>query len=457
MEERFQNLGNGMQISSHVLEDVCKRMIEVILLCLPDTTKGTIYSVGPMPDLRVIRIASGSKEGPGEEISWGALIPSDYDSPGKVWDAYRDRPGGLLEAMAWCVERQKSWTSDDPENNIRSVRKQLEGKAGEDYHHMEPVLVKKADLWDAMPPRKAYPEDSQGSLIWEESSYATVAVIKIHFLPGTLKQGDRSTRIIKELSRSLGTEMLSLHAREVALEKEKRLTEERQETVDILAHEFRNLVPRIGFAYRAINNEISYLREIWENLLEEHIPEHLSKQAILSQLDSILIDLHKDHDQANVLKDIGRLSLYQQQMREFYLLPHQNESWWRNKIRPLWQKILKKTDLTSDLKRQIEKLLEDLRKSFHLGLDKQLRAKIEAITGELKEKWVELAYREINGKNSEMIRECIELLDDIDLDLPRKRHCVKNLVYLKSLVELGPEIEKTLNHRLETLKNNSRS
>ena len=359
--------------------------------------------------------------------------------------------------MAWCVERQKSWTSDDPENNIRSVRKQLEGKAGEDYQHMEPVLVKKADLWDVMPPKSAFPEETPGKPLWVDSLYATVAVIKINFLPGTLKQGDRSTRIIKELSRSLGTEMLSLHAKEVALEKERRLTEERQETVDILAHEFRNLVPRIGFAYRAINNEISYLREIWENLLEEHIPEHLSKQAILSQLDSILIDLHKDHDQANVLKDIGRLSLYQQQMREFYLLPHQNESWWRNKIRPLWQKILKKTDLTSALKRQIDKLLEDLRKSFHLGLDKQLRAKIEAITGELKEKWVELAYREINGKNSEMIRECIELLDDIELELPRKRHCAKNLVYLKSLVELGPEIEKTLNHRLETLKNNSRS
>ena len=453
MEERFQNIENGMRISAHVLEDVCKRMIEVILLCLADTTKGTIYSVGPMPDLRVIRIASGRKEGPGEGISWGALIPSDYDPPGKVWDTYCDRAGGLLEAMAWCVERQKSWTSDDPENNIRSVRKQLEGKAGEDYHHMEPVLLKKVDLWDVMPPTNAFPLGSSGHPLWMDSPYATVAVIKIHFLPGTIKQGDRSTRVIKELSQSLGTQMLSLHAREVALEKERKLTAERQETVDILAHEFRNLVPRIGFAYRAINNELSYLREMWENLLEEHIPEQLSKKRILSQLDSILTDLQQNPDHANVLDDIGRLSRYQHQLCECHLLPHQNESWWRNKIRPLWQRILLKTHLNSDLKSQIEKLLEDLRKSFHTGLDKQLRGKIEAVPREMKERWVQLAYREINGKNSGMIRECIELLDCVDMDLPRKRHCAKNLVYLKSLVELVPELEKTLNHRLEILRN----
>ncbi len=134
-------------------------------------------------------------------------------------------------------------------------------------------------------------------------------------------------------------------------------------------------------------------------------------------------------------------------------MPHQNESWLRNKIRPLWQVILSKTDLNSDVKSQVEELLEDLRKSFHLGLDKELRDKIDAIPEELKEKWVELAYRELNGRNNVMLREYIQLLDNVDLDLPRKRHCVKNLVYLKSLVELIPEVEEKLNHRLEQLKN----
>jgi hypothetical protein len=355
--------------------------------------------------------------------------------------------------MAWCVEKQKSWTAEDPENNIRCVRKQLEGKAGEDYHHMEPVLVKKTDLWDETPPKTLFPEDSKGKPLWVDSQYATVAVIKIHFLPGTIKQGDRSTRVIKELSHSLGTQMLSLHAREEALEKERRLTEQRQETVDILAHEFRNLVPRIGFAYRAINNEIGYLREMWENLIQDHCPEELNKRVILSQLDGILLDLENDHDDANLSNTIARLSQYQKELMESCLLPHQNESWLRSKIKPLWQAILARINSDLDLKSQIELLLEDLRKSFHLGLDKELRNKIDVIPGEIKDKWVELAYREINGKNSVMIRECIDLLDSVDLDFPRKRHCVRNLVYLKSLVELMPEVEEKLNHRLEQLKN----
>ena len=457
MDKRFDNNETGMRISARVLEDVCKKMIRMILFCLPDAFRGTIYSVGPIPDLQAIRIASGRRNGETDEIIWGAANPSDYDYPGKGWEEYRDRPGGILEAMAWCVEKQKSWTAEDPENNIRCVRKQLEGKAGEDYHHMEPVLVEKADLWDDMPPTTVFPLDSTGKALWVDSPYATVAVIKIHFLPGTIKQGDRSTRVIKELSHSLGTQMLSLHAREVALEKERRLAEERLETCDVIAHEFRNLVPRIGFAYRAINNEISYLREAWENLIHDHCPEQSSKGAILHQLDEILRAIETEHGGSNAANDIARVSRYQQQLMESCFLPHQNESWLRNQIRPLWQAILAKTNSHADLERQINKLLEDLRKSFHLGLDKRLRQKIDFIPGEIKEKWVDLAYREINGKNNGMLKQYIEFLDNADLDLPRKRHCVKNLVYLKSLVELIPEVEEKLNHRLEQLKNSGNS
>ena len=442
-----------MRISRGVLEDVCKKMIRMILFCLPHASRGTIYSVGPIPDLRVLRIASGRRNGQTDEISWDSPNHSDYDPPGKLWKDYRDRPGGILEAMAWCVERQKSWTSDDPEHNIRSVRKQLEGKAGEDYHHMEPVLVKKADLWDDIPPQSAFPEDTSGKPIWNDSPYATVAVIKFHFQPGTIRSGDRSTKIIKELSQSLGTEMLSLHAREIALEKEEKLAEERLEICDVLAHEFRNLVPRIGFAYRAINNEISYLREEWENLVSEHLPEQSSKGAILQQLQVILKDLEREYGGSNAGNDIARMSRYQNQLMESCLLPHQNETWLRQKIGPLWESILSKTDLSSEKKNQIEELLEDLRKSFHVGLDENLRDKVEGVPVELKEKWVYLAYRELNGRNNVMLREYIQLLDNADLDLPRKRHCVKNLVYLKSLVELIPEVEEKLNHRLEQLKN----
>ncbi len=443
---------NGMRISSPVLERVCKKMIEIILVCLPNAARGTIYTAGPLPELRVVRVASGRKDGQTNEVSWDLQTRSDYDFPGKVWESYRDRPGGILEAMAWCVERQKSWTADDPEHNVRSVRKQLEGKAGEDYHHMEPVLVQKADLWGETVRQIGHPVDSLGKPIWQDSPYATVAVIKIHFLPASIKRGDKSTRIIKELSQSLGTQMLSLHAREIALEKEKKLAKERLETCNTLAHEFRNLVPKIGFAYRAINNEIAYLREAWEDLVLQHFPEQSSKKSILKQLNEVLEKMEAECS-ADVLSEITRLGQYHEQLMESCLLPEQNELWLRRKIRPLWRSIFSKTELTSTKKTQIEELLERLRESFYVGLDERFRDKVEAVSEELRAKWVDLVYREINGRTDGLIKQYIELLNSIDLEIPRKRHSLKNFIYLNGLIELIPEIEKKLNHRLELLKN----
>ena len=442
----------GMRLSSHVLERVCMKMIRIILFCLPHATRGSIYSVGPIPELRVLRVATGRRNGKSDEINWDARSRSGYDHPGKVWEDYRDRAGGILEAIAWCVERQMSWTADDPENNCRSVRKQLEGKAGEDYHHMEPVLVKKIDLWNVNPPPSALPQDSQGRPIWQDFLYATVAVIKIHCLPETIERGDRSTRIIKELSRSLGTEMLSLHAKEVALEKEKTLVEEREDTCNALAHEFRNLATRVGFAYRAINNEIAYLRESWEDLINQHVPKQSSKREILEQLNSILKSMIASSGGTGVSKKPARLARYQEQLMESCLLPNQNEMWLRGKINPLWQLLFSKNNVSPAIKEQVESLLQRLHQSFYFGQDERLREKIDVIGHNLKDRWVNLAYRGIDKNTNGLIKDYIELLDDLDSILPRRKYSLRNFIYLKGLIELIPEIEEKLNHRLDLLK-----
>ena len=452
MIDRLPNGTPGMLISGHILEGVCKKMIEIILHCLPQATRGTIYTVGPIPELRVVRMASGQRHEETGEIQWDGTTQSDYNFPGKVWEDYQDRPGGILEAMAWCVETQKSWTADAPEHNCRSVRKQLQGKAGEDYHHMEPVLVKKTELWDQEPPLSAYPKDYQEKLIWQESQYATVAVFKIHFLPGRIKQGDSATQIIKKLSHSLGTQMLSLHAKEVAIEKVRKLAEERKETCKTFAHEFRNISARLGFAYRAVNNEIAYLRESWENLVHQHLPEQASKRANLQQLDKILKSVAEKHNSPDVSNEITRLALYQEQLMESCLLPQRNEIWLRHKIRPLWLSVLKKTSLNSTIKKQIEDLLQSLSESFYVGQDTRVIDKINDIPQELKSKWVDLVYREITGKTNGMITQYIELLDNISVVIPRKKYSLRNFIYLRSLIKLIPEIEEKLNRRLASLK-----
>ena len=178
-----------MIIDDDILERACKDMIETILFCLRTATKGTVYRVGSMPDLQTVRVTSGIRDEATGEILWGLPEASDYNYPGKRWEQFMDRPGRVLEAMAWCVEKGKSWTSDDPGADVRSVRKQLSNEI-EDHHHMEPVLIGKSYLYGDQTNNFDYPLDYYGRPIWADCEYVVVAVIKIHFKPGSIKRGD---------------------------------------------------------------------------------------------------------------------------------------------------------------------------------------------------------------------------------------------------------------------------
>ena len=136
----------AIKIEQKALENACKEIIESILICLPNAFKGTVYRIGILPDMVTTRVTSGIIDENGNEISWGLPEESDYNPPGKPWRDYRDEPGRPLEAMAWCVERQSSWTAENPQNDVRSVRLQVEG-VWKDFHHMEPVLIRKKDLY----------------------------------------------------------------------------------------------------------------------------------------------------------------------------------------------------------------------------------------------------------------------------------------------------------------------
>ncbi len=112
----------SLTIEKGVLESACREMIETILLCLPNAFKGTIYRVDKSPALITERVTSGIIDRRKSEISWGLPERSEYNPPGRPWKDYRDEPARPLEAMAWCVEKQKSWTSEDPRRDPRSVR-----------------------------------------------------------------------------------------------------------------------------------------------------------------------------------------------------------------------------------------------------------------------------------------------------------------------------------------------
>ncbi|MDY0040249.1 MAG: hypothetical protein RBS57_08045 [Desulforhabdus sp.] len=441
-----------MLISHDLLEKTCKEMIETILLSLSHATKGTIYRIGPAPTASAVRITSGIRTEGTDQIKWGLPEASDYNYPGKTWEQYRDRPGHVLEAMGWCVEKQKSWTADNPYEDIRSVRKQIGGEI-EDFHHMEPVLVKKPYL-HGQENSLDYPLDWQGKPIWLDTDYVVVAVIKIHFLPYTIQRGDRSTKIIKKLSRILGTELLSLHIRETLSEAQKDLARQRLQSCNVLAHELRNTLIKLGFIFSAINAEISFLREQWEKQLQKAFPELESKQSILAQLSYLLTLLLPELNGGGKLGDLGRsLLTEQQEMASLSLMPALSEKWLDNKIRPKWQRLLMETQILNRHEAEIQKLLTSLAKAIWVGTDQNLAMKVEHLPPDLRLKWSQLAYTDFSVDKLGKLEEIISLLEHPALDIPHKQQTKKVLSSLKALVEMIPEVEERANRIIHSLKN----
>jgi hypothetical protein len=441
-----------MLIGHDLLEKTCKEMIETILLSLNHATKGTIYRIGPIPNATAVRITSGIRIEGEDQIQWGLPEASDYNYPGKTWEQYKDRPDHVLEAMGWCVENQKSWTADNPYEDVRSVRKQIEGTI-EDFHHMEPVLVKKPHLHGEKGGLE-YPLDWKNKPIWQDSEYVVVAVIKIHFLPYTIRRGDRSTKIIKKLSRILGTELLSLHIRETLSEAQKELARQRLQSCNVLAHELRNTLIKLGFIFSAINAEISFLREQWEQQLEKAFPEMENKKTILGRL-SYLLRLHLvELNGAGNLGELGKTLLAdQQELAGLSLMPALGEKWLDNKIRPKWQRLLLESHSWDQDKEEIQKLLLSLTKAIWIGMDPELIMKIDHLPPDLRLKWSELAYTHFSVDKLVKLEEIIQLLEHPALDIPHKQQTRKVLTSLKALVEMIPEVEERANRIIHSLKN----
>lgn len=441
-----------MQISADLLEKTCMDIIETILLCLENATKGTIYRVGPMPELRTIRVTSGIREEESGVIRWGLPEASDYNYPGKMWTDYRDQPGRILEAMGWCVQTQKSWTSDNPYEDWRSVRKQLAGEP-EDFHHMEPVLVHHKDLYGPQAHKLEYPLDWQGFPIWQNTEYVVVAVIKIHFLPYTIKRGDRSTKVIKKLSRNLATEMLSLHLRESYLKGREILARKRLQSTNVLAHELRNATVKLSFAFAAVNAELSFLREQWEMELRKAVPDLDDKRVILKRLNQLICSrisfLNGSVELIQLTKDLIEI---QSELRNLYLLPEQEEKWVNNRIQPRWDRLLSKSRAWEGDVEEIQELLDMLRKAVWIGMDENLARKVEHLPEDLRIKWPKIVYTRFSPEKISLLAETLELLDHPELNIPHKQHSRKVFISLKALIEIIPEIEERSNVIISSLK-----
>ena len=74
--------------------------------------------------------------------------------------------------------------------------------------------------------------------------------------------------------------------------------------------------------------------------------------------------------------------------------------------------------------------------------------KIDLVPESVKKDWLRLAYTEMDWNDKTVFEEYIDLLDSLSVMLEHRRHSSRNLVYLKNLVDLMPEIEQKLGKNL---------
>jgi len=435
------------EIESATLEKACIEIIETILYCLPNTFKGTIYRVGKPPELIAERIASGIIDETRQKISWGLPARSEYNPPGKPWTDYRDQPGRPLEAMCWCVEQQKSWTVQDPRTDSRSIGMQVGGRP-EDCHHMEPVLVRKSDLKLDGALLGENPRDYTGNAIWNDSEYVVVAVIKIHFYPSTLKANSRETRLIKKLSRALGTELLSYKLRKDSMKAMERVARERLHACNVLADSLRNATTKSGLIFSLVKQEMGYLRDQWQQLLRETRKDGNGKVEAIRDLNRLLS--HIDGECGELREDLVAV---QNKFLDLSLPPEKGENWVNMQIVTRWKNLLDKCPQGKHTGETIWKTVDRLKKTLYYGYDQNSIATYDRIPDEIKTEWVNLLYSNNDHFDGLALERLISILNNPALEIPSRERSRKTLVQLKALAETIRKLEENTNFVLEQVLN----
>jgi len=437
-----------IKVKQKALENACKEIIESILICLPNALKGTVYRIGIPPEMVTTRITSGVIDGNRQRISWDLSEVSDYNPPGKSWIAYRDEPGRPLEAMGWCVERQSSWTAEDPRNDSRSVRLQVEG-IWKDCHHMEPVLIRKKDLYLGEVRSMVYPRNYEGKAIWEDSDYIVPAVIKIHFQPYSIKIGGTETKVIKRLSRALGTELLSYQLKEQSLEAARALADDRLHACNILADSLRNVITKSGLIFSLIKLELGLLRNQWEETLLEGTEEAHLRRGAIQNLNKLLEDVEEDSGN-NFKKDLMQI---QNRFLELHPSPEQGESWLKMKIEDKWQALIRKGTIDEKQAKMVYGEIEDLNKSLYLGENPDLLAGYDQLPESIKTEWVDLLYKGNDVFSLQRLNRLLELLNEHWLSFPYKEKSRESLIRLRAMAEIFGQLEEKTNVVLREVLN----
>jgi hypothetical protein len=313
---------------------------------------------------------------------------------------------------------------------------------------MEPVLVRKSDLHLDMYSSLEYPRDYQERVLWQGSDYVVVAVIKIHFEPHTIRVGSRETKVIKKLSRSLGTQLLSHHLHHDTVRAMQQLAKNRLNACNILADSLRNTITKSALIFSLVKMEMWNLREQWEALLLKERHEKSAKREAIKELEDLLLHMTGN---AQVLKK--DLAAVQRRFLELPLSPQKAEKWVTLQIQERWRDLLDRSPQEERTTRRIWQALEKLKLSLYYGRNPEVVAGYAGIPRELKEEWVDTIYSNVDGFNDTAIDRLIRVLADPALPIPSRERSRRMLTQLKVLAENMDQLERNTNFLLRHVLN----
>ncbi|MCK4729371.1 MAG: hypothetical protein KAT27_10625, partial [Desulfobacterales bacterium] len=296
-----------------------------------------------------------------------------------------------------------------------------------------------------------YPRNCKGEIIWQNNEYVVVAVIKIHFRPHTIKTNSSQTRVIKKLSLSLGTELLSYQLRQQSVEAMRQLAQDKLNSCNILAHSLRNAIAKSGFVFSLIKLELGFLRDQWERLVLEHSDQRGMKQEAVHVLNEALKNIGKGSDDQE--KDLLEI---QKRFLDFSPPAAQGEKWVCMHIEERWNELLAEKPLSEEQEKEVRRGIDELKRSLYLGRDPDILAAYDKMPESLKKEWTDLIYRDTGKLDAQFLDRSIQILQDPSLNLPYREKSRKSLTYLKTLAEIMGELEQSTNSVLQQVLNGSR-
>jgi hypothetical protein len=232
----------------------------------------------------------------------------------------------------------------------------------------------------------------------------------------------------------------------------------RIESCNVLAHDLRNPIMKLGFIASAINTEIAFFRELWEDYLVSHVPGLSSKKELLQGLNRLALEIQSRIDPDHHLYSaFHQIVEYQRDLIVSNYLPEKAIDKIDRNIIPLWSNILddlmSKGIISPEESKAVLEKLNLLKEAVYYGIRDEIIKVVNHIPEDFKEKWVDLAYREFSFDNIELLNELIALLDKAPIEVPHHNHIRKNLFYLKTLAEVVQELNSRVATIIETLKN----